>query len=107
MDQQILPAAIAMLRSIFCLSISQECVKQRILNTHKKQHTFCLSIYQKWIYFFVAANSTFFQPFNWPLQWPFWSNFFTEGVVFLEESGNAKKPKPKSVRVMSLQELLL
>ena len=57
--------------------------------------------------FFVAANSTFFQPFNWPLKWPFWSNFLTEGVVFLEELGNAKKPKPKSVRVMSLLELLL
>ena len=57
--------------------------------------------------FFVAANSTFFQPFNWPLKWSFWSNFLTEGVVFLEELGNAKKPKPKSVRFMSLLELLL
>ena len=78
-------------RSIFCLSISHECVKQWILNTHKKQHTFCLSMYRKWISFFVAANSTFFQPLNWPLKWPFWSNFLTEGVVFHEELGNAKK----------------
>jgi len=41
--------------------------------------------------FFVAANSTFFQPFNWPLKWPFWSDFLTESVVFHEELGNAKK----------------
>ena len=68
----------------------------------KKQHTFCLclSIYRKWIYFLVAANSTFFQPFNWPLKWSFWSDFLTEGVVFHEELGNAKKPKPKCVRVL-------
>ena len=55
----------------------------------------------------MAANSTFFQPFNWPLKWSFWSDFLTEGVVFREELGNAKKPKQKSVRVMSLLELLL
>ena len=65
----------------------------------KKQHTFCLSIYRKWIYFFVAANSTFFQPFNWPLKWPFWSNFLTEGVVFLEELGNAKKALTKKCAI--------
>ena len=57
--------------------------------------------------FFVAANSTFFKPFNWYLKWPFWSYFLTEGVVFHEELGNVKKPKPKSMRVMSLLELLL
>ena len=42
--------------------------------------------------FLVAANSAFLLPFNWPLNWPFWSNFSTEGVVFHEELGNAKKP---------------
>ena len=55
----------------------------------------------------MAANSTFFQPFNWPLKWPFWSNFLTEGVVFLEELGNVKRPKPKCVQVLSIPKLLL
>ena len=41
------------------------------------------------------------------LDWPFWCNFFTEGVVFHEELGNAKKPKPKCVQVLSILKLLL
>ena len=43
----------------------------------------------------MAANSAFLLPFNWPLNWPFWSNFSTEGVVFHEELGNAKKASTK------------
>ena len=55
----------------------------------------------------MVANSTFLWPYNWPLDWPFWSDFFTEGVVLHDQLGNAKKPKPKWVRFMSLLELLL
>ena len=31
----------------------------------------------------------------WPLDWPFWCNFLTEGVVFHEELGNAEKAQTK------------
>ena len=55
----------------------------------------------------MVANSTFLWPYNWPLDWPFWCNLLTEGVVSYEELGNAKKPYPKSVRVLSILKMLL
>ena len=55
----------------------------------------------------MVANSTFLWPYNWPLDWPFWCNLLTEGVVSYEELGNAKKPYPKSVQVLSILKMLL
>ena len=55
----------------------------------------------------MVANSTFLWPYNWPLDWPIWCNLLTEGVVSYEELGNAKKPYPKSVRVLSILKMLL
>ena len=61
-------------------------------STHIKSNTHSIYPFIKnGSIFFVAANSTFIQPFIWPLKWPFWSDFLTEGVVFHEELGNAKK----------------
>ena len=31
----------------------------------------------------------------WSLDWPFWCNFLTEGVVFHEELGNVEKAQTK------------
>ena len=55
----------------------------------------------------MVANSTFLWPYNWPLDWPIWCNLLTEGVVSYEELGNAKKPYPKSVRILSILKMLL
>ena len=55
----------------------------------------------------MVANSTFLWPYNWPLDWPIWCNLLTEGVVSYEELGNAKKPYPKSVRVLYILKMLL
>ena len=41
------------------------------------------------------ANYTILRPNNWSLHWPFWSDFFTEGVVFHDQLGNAKKAQTK------------
>ncbi len=90
---------------------TQSCSKVRRVirqNLQGYRQTQILSLHlSKMEIFLVAANSAFLLPFNWPLNWPFWSNFSTEGVVFHEELGNAKKPKPKCVRILSLLELLL
>ena len=77
--------------------ILQGCKQKQILSIH------LLKIEKK----IVVANSIFLWPYNWPFDWPFWCNFFTEGVVFHEELGNAKKPKPKCVRVLSIPKMLL
>ena len=68
---------------------------------------FCPSIYWKSRKKIVVANSIFLWPYNWPFDWPFWCDFFIDGVVFHEELGNAKKPKPKCVRVLSIPKMLL
>ena len=34
-------------------------------------------------------------PNNWPLHWPFGSDFFTEGVVFHDQLGNVEKAQTK------------
>ena len=60
-SQQPLQREYDLLGSIFCLSIYQECVKRRILNTHKKKHTFFLSIYKKWIYFLLITAVLFYE----------------------------------------------
>ena len=44
----------------------------------------------------MAANSTILWPYNWHLGWPFWSDFFTEGVVLHDQLGNVKKSRNKN-----------
>ena len=74
---------------------TQSCSKVRRVirqNLQGYRQTQILSLHlSKMEIFLVAANSAFLLHFNWPLNWPFWSNFSTEGVVFHEELGNAKK----------------
>ena len=70
--------------------ILQGCKQNQILSIHllkiEKKNYGCK--------FYIYVTS-------WPLDWPLWCNFFTEGVVFHEVLRNAKKPKPKCVTVDS------